>query len=82
MDVSSGPVFLSKKKRLAADVGSGLIFLKKIKRKNTLMKRGKSSHLTISNYFTNQKYQGYLFKWHILCFALYRPASGLKGISR
>ena len=34
-DVSSGPVFLSKKKRggLAADVSSGLIFLKKKKQK-------------------------------------------------
>ena len=35
MDVSSGPVFLSKKKGggLAADVTSGLIFLKKEKKK-------------------------------------------------
>ena len=35
MDVSSGPVFFSKKKgRLAADVSSGLIFLKKKKNKH------------------------------------------------
>ena len=31
MDVSSGPVLLSKKEGLVADVSSGLIFLKKKK---------------------------------------------------
>ena len=32
MDVGSGPVFLSKKRRIDADVSSGLIFLKKKKK--------------------------------------------------
>ena len=34
-DVSSGPVFLSKKRTVAADVSSGLIFLKKNKKNST-----------------------------------------------
>ena len=32
MDVSSQPVFLSKKRRIGGDISSGLIFLKKKKR--------------------------------------------------
>ena len=60
MDVSSGPVFLSKRGGWAADVCSGLVFLKQKKKKK---KKGKLEHTKKTPRIDENIKKDYLRAW-------------------